>query len=635
MAVAWELDVNGVDLAARCDRGFALSQVAFPRASQLTFVVDNADGTADVQVEHDTVLVQGAERVFAGIVRKVTERDAGVTSHPVIEVECHDNTSLLIDDVVETDHPGGGSDADMIADLFGDFCTTGITIGGNVGTIVATMPAIATRGMTLFEALEAICKVSHGFFYVRYDVGKNLLYQAIRDVAAPWGLSDDPDGVTTFPYHDFSIERTTDELVNAVYVIGTGVADWVEDAGSQATYGRRRAAPLREPAITTMPALTARGNDYLDLHSEAKLGGGLKTLVAGLRAGMTVEVDHAGWGYAAEPFPIAQLDARPLGPATIEFTIRVGEPPKDLAELLEKTKEVAGQDYSDGVATGQIPSPCGDCSGSGCGCGEWGSGGCVDGLLSHLVGSYDHTHDGTGAQPSEDYVTPSTLGDATHPMRGVRATVRWSAPGPHSATPVSTTVYKEDGTTVMCTAYLSWDSVGMDYSLHISTHSPNIPGQDLTVSVTDGVLYGWEVDCIGGVYACRLVDLSTGSVLGSCGVIGDPFDTVGKITIAQAASGGDGDLHVELPDIEVVTGCDLPTPDAYQVVPPELVGTGDGTTTSFTTLFPYAPGSLRVWIDNLTKFEDVTEIDPATGAFDVTPAPKNGEVVRVTYKGAP
>lgn len=61
--------------------------------------------------------------------------------------------------------------------------------------------------------------------------------------------------------------------------------------------------------------------------------------------------------------------------------------------------------------------------------------------------------------------------------------------------------------------------------------------------------------------------------------------------------------------------------------------TPDGTTTVFTTRWPYADGSLKVYVDNLDQTGAVTESDPATGEFTLAFAPRSDEVVRVWYLG--
>lgn len=74
-------------------------------------------------------------------------------------------------------------------------------------------------------------------------------------------------------------------------------------------------------------------------------------------------------------------------------------------------------------------------------------------------------------------------------------------------------------------------------------------------------------------------------------------------------------------------------PITGQAVIGEAVATGDGTTTAFNTSFPYAPSSLKVNIDIGRLTGTVTETDPTTGAFTITPAPYDTEAITADYQG--
>jgi len=66
---------------------------------------------------------------------------------------------------------------------------------------------------------------------------------------------------------------------------------------------------------------------------------------------------------------------------------------------------------------------------------------------------------------------------------------------------------------------------------------------------------------------------------------------------------------------------DIPTP------------TPDGTTTTFTTSFPFAAGSLTVWVDRLNQTAAVVSQDNTTGEFTLGFAPQVGELVECDYQG--
>jgi hypothetical protein len=70
----------------------------------------------------------------------------------------------------------------------------------------------------------------------------------------------------------------------------------------------------------------------------------------------------------------------------------------------------------------------------------------------------------------------------------------------------------------------------------------------------------------------------------------------------------------------------------------EFVANGDDTTTVFTTRYPYAPGSLRVFVDGVPIVNGLTESDPATGEFTLDFAPHaatgdtRAEIVTANYQ---
>ena len=76
-----------------------------------------------------------------------------------------------------------------------------------VSQLETAMPALVLDGMTLREALDAICSVTGGRYYV--DESKNLHYFAAESNAAAWSLSDSPDGATSYGYRNFRRARSS------------------------------------------------------------------------------------------------------------------------------------------------------------------------------------------------------------------------------------------------------------------------------------------------------------------------------------------------------------------------------------------------------------------------------------------
>jgi hypothetical protein len=76
------------------------------------------------------------------------------------------------------------------------------------------------------------------------------------------------------------------------------------------------------------------------------------------------------------------------------------------------------------------------------------------------------------------------------------------------------------------------------------------------------------------------------------------------------------------------------SPSSGQDVINELDGTGNGSTTSWVTAFPYVPGSLSVWVAGLNVTSHKTETTPTTGAWGLDFAPTTGQTIRVNYTAA-
>jgi hypothetical protein len=64
-----------------------------------------------------------------------------------------------------------------------------------------------------------------------------------------------------------------------------------------------------------------------------------------------------------------------------------------------------------------------------------------------------------------------------------------------------------------------------------------------------------------------------------------------------------------------------PPPSSGMLVPLQQVGTGDGSTTTFSTTSAYVSGTLRVLVDNLDETDAIASADPATGSFTLSFAP--------------
>lgn len=67
----------------------------------------------------------------------------------------------------------------------------------------------------------------------------------------------------------------------------------------------------------------------------------------------------------------------------------------------------------------------------------------------------------------------------------------------------------------------------------------------------------------------------------------------------------------------------------------DVTTAGDGTTTVYSSQFPYRPGTLAVWVNGLDWSAEVTEDDPTTGDYTLAYPPPLGATVWVRYLAAP
>jgi hypothetical protein len=182
-----------------------------------------------------------------------------------------------------------------------------------------------------------------------------------------------------------------------------------------------------------------------------------------------------------------------------------------------------------------------------------------------------------------------------------------------------------------------YTSGGQDNLLagHHITFTPVGPGT-LTVvtAIHAGGLYG---SCGADASALGLEAIVSGTAIVVDSAVGVPGDTM-TVTIPDA---GYCNYFVQL----TATGgtwafvsatwsplpINQPTP-GQQVNGPCFLG--DGSTTAFTTAYPYLPGTLGLIVNGLDWLSHVTETDPTTGDGDIAYAPALGATVCPRYKAA-
>jgi hypothetical protein len=120
-----------------------------------------------------------------------------------------------------------------------------------------------TYNGTARDAFDALAANSNNIYYA--DAYRTIWYQAPGFNVLAFALSDEPDGLTSFTYQNFSRDFDATQLANVTYVTGaTGVA-WLEyDAQSIAIYANKTGGsgqywrPVSDSAIATQAAAQSR-----------------------------------------------------------------------------------------------------------------------------------------------------------------------------------------------------------------------------------------------------------------------------------------------------------------------------------------------------------------------------------------
>lgn len=345
--MAWVVEVAGVDRTSYIQpfTGLSIENRAYEGSGTCTLPVRISDGSWTPAAENTVRVTRNGVEMFEGIVRTVEQTDPGwSTGTKLYTLNCQDYTTLLDDDVIDTAFRSvSESDAARVTWLINTFGTRGVTAGAEVQTVLASMPAGDDgrpeqdfSGKSLREAMDQVAKISGASFYVDYD--KKAHWFATESNSAPFGLSDTPNGTTTFGYTDLQIDDDSIDLIHELLVVGgpnMEVKQWVSLTTPPSPPNRRRGV-LRDTSITSTAQATAAGQAYLASVATPKRSGTLTTTHDGLRAGQIVQITHQGQGLSGASFRINSVVAKPNG-AVANYEVSFGEDRPDLAAMVGGT----------------------------------------------------------------------------------------------------------------------------------------------------------------------------------------------------------------------------------------------------------------------------------------------------------
>jgi len=180
-------------------------------------------------------------------------------------------------------------------------------------------------------------------------------------------------------------------------------------------------------------------------------------------------------------------------------------------------------------------------------------------------------------------------------------------------------------------SYMEWSGLG-DLDTAQTTEVPTgFTGQCTTVHTPTAGIDCMILSAAGGNQGYPYPDAGTsiagGTIIDESLIAVDAIGNVGYQMVTDATgsytTGTDrpsGTAHAGVSTAFLPCGGGVPS--ALMHVKNEFVADGDGTTTSFTTRFPYTAGSLEVFVDGVPIINGYTEDDPDAGTFSLDFAPQ-------------
>ncbi len=214
---------------------------------------------------------------------------------------------------------------------------------------VDTVSAISTitfDNISLRQALEQIVNLTGAQFYV--DAQKVLQYHSPAATAAPFGISDTPDNVTTFnPLYlptyllDFSNGANRVKVIGALSTGGTPITSTRNSTTSQTLYGIKSRV-LVDRNITTTGQADARGDVELARYATPIQSGTFATFLDGLAIGQLIPVTLNSLNVSGS-FLISKVTRTYPSTDSTKYIVEFGPYQPDLARALRKALTEAVQ----------------------------------------------------------------------------------------------------------------------------------------------------------------------------------------------------------------------------------------------------------------------------------------------------
>lgn len=484
-------------------------------------------------------------------------------------------------------------------------------------TAHVTVKAADYTQFTVGDFLDAIASLAGAIWYVDADLALHFVVPAYT--TAPFNLSDQPNGTTTFGWEHGSLELgdEAEELNNRIYTRAANLPylNYQDDA-SVARYGVRYGS-IKSTEAMTRAEMDAAAAAMLAEKAWPKREGSATIFEPGMGSGMEFTLTAVDHELSAAPhytvsvttkYPVWSSPRyslkfvgdkdRPIGPeGTPPDEAGPSEPSTPSKTLAEELRRKGG--------------------GSGSGTGG-GTSKCCPPLIPYVPiveAPGDHPEAVVGGDANCDGAVHSFAGGSRAYVCQVDLGQVYHAGTDIEVSYVAYVSQDHFGTSKVFNTYLM--ACGAD-AAELAALSPPASGGDVGTT-GDGEPILWQ----------------TRGACGADSTAGDADDwgstltaTLAKDTSALSIaviSEDSGALWYTKGSYITVTTLTDPSPEAYpetdsnaplinQEVPWEGAE-GDGSTTDYVTNYPYAPGSLVVIADGLTVIPD--ETDPAAGEFSI------------------
>lgn len=614
-------------------------------AAAVQFDLTDPDLTFDLAPEDEIVISTVEDPAipqFGGFARVLATDIEGLGRK--YHVTAYDYSTLLDRiNVVQDDRAAGESDHDRLVYLVTTYAS-GLLDPDDVGiaTLNASMPAQKFRLLTLRQSIELVLGTALATGTYRVNASKKLdTWDSDPGLdAAPFDVVWGTPGAGELAPETLTLKADTSNLYNAYWVRGATAAGsgWFTDAASIAQWGRREKYIDAPDSDLAWKAFNV-GMAALADTAQPLYRGTFTTRAPydGWRSNQRFALTSAAHGFTAEPFDTVRITrGYETGEAAQTYSIEFGSPQGSFAARTGKearrgsTGPGAGGGGGGGSGTGYIPGggsvPC---------CGSTViSGLCAGSLLwsnGGVTGDGTLTGDGIAGNTSVVAESGASGGSVTAGLTGspwALDEASWSVAMNVTLSPNNIAwtgahvfaVFAGDmevlvsNTGVGVTGVHGSSGAGTALcQIIIGAHDFSDPVLEFEIAYVTDYTIVFEY----GPSSAASVTINGRSASGTAIIVPSSFGTYFENTDMDAT----GTFEVE-----VATVCTIASNQASI----ETAGTGDGSTTAFATAFPYQPGTLQVYVNDMPEL-GITETDPSTGSFTFDDPPFNSETVKVRY----